>query len=205
MILLYAATIDLDCFAVRLTLGIAGLDYRQEPVDVFPAVDAESRRYLALSRERRLPILVADERATSGLVPVLRRIATELAPTAGLWPDTHVCAAEPWLDYAATQLRAVHAARDAGLTGPGMTQAQLAAARRALLVLDDHLTARRLRGHRWISDTGPTIADLALYPAAALVRDLGLEPGEFPAVRAWCRDVRLLAPSVAMPGILDPL
>jgi glutathione S-transferase len=48
-------------------------------------------------------------------------------------------------------------------------------------------------------------ADLALYPAVALSRDVGLEHDEFPALRHWLRAVRASAPDVRMPGVLDPI
>jgi glutathione S-transferase len=200
---LYCAAMDADSFGARLLLGILGVDHLQVPVDVFPATDPVSRRHLDLASNGAVPFLQYDGEVIEGLVAVLRFIAGELDPTGrfrSLDPD-----AESWLAFSAHELRAAMRARHDSMFGDGPDTADVAAARAALLIMEDHLTARRLAGQSWVAGSAPTIADLALYPAVALIRDFGLEHHEFPALRSWARDVRMLAPQVSMPGILDPI
>jgi len=49
----------------------------------------------------------------------------------------------------------------------------------------------------------PSIADLALFPPAALSRDWGLSHDGLPKQRRWMRHVRDLPGFVRMPGIPD--
>jgi glutathione S-transferase len=200
---LYCAAMDADSFGARLLLGILGIDHVQVPVDVFPATDPVSRKHLSLTTNGALPFLQHDGQVVEGLMPVLRFIGRELDPEAGFRSVNPE--AESWLIFAADDLRAAIRARHDSMFGDGPDAADVAAARAALLILEDHLTARRLAGLCWVAGSAPTIADIALYPAIALIRDFGLEHHEFPALRTWLRDVRMLAPQVSMPGILDPI
>lgn len=189
MIRLYAATIDADCFAARLLLAILGVEYETVAVDAYLGVDAGSREILA-----------------AGPLPVLQDLPTRVA---GLWPTLeHLAAAYRTALLAPPHpesLALVKRLRADTLAGELPTDDDLAQARRALLALEDDVTLRRLTGWRFLAGPDPTIADLALYPAVALSRDLGLEHDEFPALRHWLRDVRALAPGVHMPGVLDPV
>jgi glutathione S-transferase len=191
VITLYCATIDADCLAARLLLDILGLEYETVPVDAYPGRDAASRTVLGYGP---LPVLREGAVTVAGLRPVLAHLARG-QPEAGT----------RWLDFACGELAAVRVLRDRALAGDLPAAAALDDARRTLLVLEDAMTERRLRGARWFSGAGPGLADLALYPAVALSRDIDLEHDEFPALRHWLRDVRALAPAVRMPGILDPL
>jgi glutathione S-transferase len=200
---LYCAAMDADSFSARLLMGILGIDHLQVPVDIFPATDPVSRQHLDLAPDGALPFLQHDEHVAAGLRAVLLYIAGDLDSTGrfrAAEPDS-----ESWLVFAAQDLRAAGRARRDAMFGAGPDAEDVAAARAALLILEDHLTARRLSGLCWVAGNSPTIADIALYPAVALIRDFGLEHHEFPALRAWLRDVRMLAPQVSMPGILDPI
>jgi glutathione S-transferase len=188
-VILYCATIDADCFAARLLLAVLGREYEAVAVDAYPGLDQLSRQVL---KAGPLPILEDDGKLFAGLRAVFEHLATP----------------SPWLDFACDDLTGLKNLRQQSLAGDLPTEAELSEARRTLLVLEDELTVVRLRGRRWFSDVAPgedPAADLALYPAVALSRDVGLEHDEFPALRHWLRDVRALAPAVHMPGVLDPI
>jgi glutathione S-transferase len=200
---LYCATIDADSLAVRILLALRAIRYNHVVIDSFPGTDADSRRHLDLAPGSDLPILQLGASTSGGLDAVLRAIA---AMPAGLSIGHDGPDVRRWLDFATGPLRAATRARQAALLGDGATQADILHARSAILAIEDELALRRLDGRLWITDdrSGPTIADLAIYPAVALCRDFGLEHHEFPAIRQWLRRIHLLAPTVAMPGILDP-
>ncbi len=63
------------------------------------------------------------------------------------------------------------------------------------------MTRREFAGHSWFAADGPTIADIALFPAIALSRDFGIDHDEFPALRRWMRRVRAVPGFITMPGI----
>jgi glutathione S-transferase len=218
---LYCATIDADCLAARLLLGALSLPYRETVVDVLPGTDVLSRQVLTRAPGRSLPLLQLGDQLIGGLVPVLLALAEAFDPE-GRQLEQPADGAH-WLEFAVGPLRAASRARTSALSehsggsgsGPGSAAdgdadaaEGLVPAREALLAVEDSLATRRLRAQRWIAGDQPrrpSLADFALYPAIALSRDFGLEHHEFPAIRRWLRDVRLLAPTVAMPGILDPI
>lgn len=215
---LYCATVDADCLAARLLLGALDVSYREIVVDVLPGTDVESRRVLAEVPGRSLPLLRLGEGLVGDLIPVLTAIAAAFDPE-GRRLDRSV-AATHWLEFAIGPLRAANRARSSAMSdgsdpesdeecpAKSYRDSDSDTARQAMLVVEDTLASRWLRSQRWIAgdhSTRPTLADFALYPAIALSRDFGLEHHEFPAIRRWLRDVRMLAPHVAMPGILDPI
>jgi glutathione S-transferase len=54
-----------------------------------------------------------------------------------------------------------------------------------------------------VAGAGPTIADVAVFPAIALSRDAEIEHDEYPALRRFIRRFRALPGFVTMPGIPD--
>jgi glutathione S-transferase len=185
------ATIDLGCLAVRMLLDVLGVGYDRLPVDVYPGGDPGP-----------WPTLVDGTGVITGRTAILRHLAASHDPT-GSWvggPEV-----DRWLAYADGELAVVDRCRGASLLGPGADLDDRRQARRALIVLEDRLCVLQFSGAEWFAGHGPTIADIALYPEVALSRDIGIEHAEFPALRHWLRRVRGLAPTVSMPGILDPI
>lgn len=54
---------------------------------------------------------------------------------------------------------------------------------------------RRLAGHDWLTDAGPTVADLALFAYTHVADEGGFDLARWPGVRAW------VARLAALPGI----
>ena len=74
------------------------------------------------------------------------------------------------------------------------------AARAVVQSLDD-LLASHTTNEAWVAADRPTVADLALFPAAALSRDIGIDHDRYPALRSWIRRIKQLPGFVEMPGI----
>ena len=109
-----------------------------------------------------------------------------------------------WLMFSAGDLAVTASARGLALfDAPGDEAALRAGAREVLRIMDDHLTARGFVGGDWFAGAGPTVADIALFPAFALSRDFGIDHDEYPALRRWARRFRALPGFLTMPGIPD--
>jgi glutathione S-transferase len=54
---------------------------------------------------------------------------------------------------------------------------------------------RRLAGHEWLTDSGPTIADLALFAYTHVAHEGGFDLADYSGVAAW------VARLAALPGI----
>ena len=63
------------------------------------------------------------------------------------------------------------------------------------------LLEQRLAGHEWLAAGGPTIADIACMPYAALSHMGEIPLDDFPSVRAWIDRIRALPGFIAMEGI----
>lgn len=55
----------------------------------------------------------------------------------------------------------------------------------------------------WMVGTLPTIADIALYPYIALVREGYWDFSPYPGVRAWLGRIRALPGYIGMPGLYE--
>ena len=86
---------------------------------------------------------------------------------------------------------------------PGDLDALRAQARRALRLVDDHLTLQGFKGLGFVAGPDVTLADLMLFPPFALSRDFGIDHDAFPALRNWARRVRTTKGFSTMPGIPD--
>ncbi len=55
---------------------------------------------------------------------------------------------------------------------------------------------QRLAQHAWLTDTGPTVADLALFAYTHVADEGGFDLARWPGVQAW------VARLTALPGIV---
>ena len=55
---------------------------------------------------------------------------------------------------------------------------------------------RRLAGHDWLTDAGPTVADLALFAYTHVADEGGFILADYPGVAAW------VARLAALPGVV---
>jgi glutathione S-transferase len=110
---------------------------------------------------------------------------------------------EDWLFFAAREMWAAREARQAALFPETAAQPSIAAARRALDLMEDHMTERALAGVAWFVGAAPSLADIALLPGFALSRDWGQDHEPLPKLRRWSSKMRALPGFVTMPGIPD--
>ena len=208
MIRLHDHPLAADGFKVRQLLAWLGLAHETVPVDMHPGREHESPVYrAAFSRAGRVPVLDDDGLRLDDAQAILVHLATRHDPARRWLPaDARAQGAiAPWLGVAdklaasAGALRAHHAF--------GMAADVAACEARAwplLQRLDDHLAERASDGAPWLAADGPTIADLACFPDAALAPEAGLALDAFPDLRRWIRDLRHLPGFIGMPGILLP-
>jgi len=196
---LYGHALSGNTHKVRLLLSILGLAYEEVGVDI-PAGAHKAPAYLAVNPLGQVPLL-ADEDGTAvrDSQAILIYLAARYGGTAW-WP------ADPrgqgwvaqWLSFAANEMQhGPNLARLHHLLGvPVDLPVVQARAREALGQLDRHLD-----GRAWLELDGPTIADLACFPYAALAPEGGVPLDPYPHVRAWSGRVRALPGFVPMPGL----
>lgn len=201
---LYDDELDEDCYRVRLFLSLLGLPARRIVVDVVPGGQQDSPGFRVISPAGLLPVLRIEGQVVCGAGAALLALAHGRE---GWLPEGRGDFAQVahWLHFAAGPLRATLLMRRASLfAGVGDEQsAARRAAVAALRIMEDHLSHRRLDGGIWFVGAAPTVADVALFPAAALCRDWGEDYAAWPALRRWVRAVRALPGFVTMPGIPD--
>ncbi|WP_349368739.1 glutathione S-transferase [Salinarimonas sp.] len=196
--------ISADCYRARLLAGALGLAYARVPVDVIPGRETEAPAFRALSPAGALPVLVDGDLVLCEIGAILVHLAERHDP-AGLWlprePARRARALER-LVFALGPLRACDAAREAALfETPQPLADPPAAARAALRTLESLLARQALAGEPFLVDGGPTLADLAAFPAAALAIDWGEDLALLPKTRLWTRRVRALPGFVTTPGV----
>ena len=204
MITLYDFEMDDGCYKVRLLLALLGLDGRKIAVDMLPGAEQKRPPLLLLNPLGTLPILTDGDLVLHEAEAIMTYLARRY-DEAGTWlPDAPALFGQVmmWLSFAMGPLRSASAARlQALFDQPGGDR--VLAAQDGFRVMDDHMTAREFAGGAWFVGEGPTLADIALFPAIALSRDCGIEHEAYPALRRWMRRVRALPGFITMPGIPD--
>ena len=195
-----------DAYKVRLLLALLGLDFERATVGILPGDGADEPAYRMLNPAGSVPTLVDGEVVLTRPEAMLVHLAERYDP-AGTWlpADPAVRARVfDWLVFAAGDLGAAEDARLASMLGlaPRRTDA-FAAARRAFRVLEGHLVRRHLDGRAFFAGDGPTIADVAIFPAVALAADFGLGMDEFPRLLVWARLIHGLDGFVTAPGVRE--
>jgi glutathione S-transferase len=204
--LLYGHALSEESYKVRLLLGFLGVPYRTRTVDFYPGREHEEAAFRAINPVGDLPVLADGDLVLRDAEAILAYLARKHdGPGRWLPADAEAMGQVlSWLGFARSHLRALSEARGvAMLEFPGDLPALVTEARRAFRILDDHMTHREFAGGLWLAAEGPTIADVAAFPAIALSRDAGIEHDEFPALRRFIRRFRALPGFVTMPGVPD--
>lgn len=203
-LVLHEWEISADCYRARLLLGVLGLAYERVPVDVIPGGETATPSFRALSPAGALPVLVDDDLVLSEMGAILIHLAERHDP-AGLWLPREPARRARVLErlfFVVGPLRACDSAREAALfETPQPLADPPAAAGAALRLLESVLARQALVGEPFLVDGGPTLADLAAFPAAALAIDWGEDLALLPKTRLWTRRVRALPGFVTTPGV----
>lgn len=196
---LYDMTLSGNCYKVRLFLGLIGQTAEVVAVDLR---NGEQRQpaFLAMNPRGQVPFLEDRDVRLADSQAILVYLARRYAESSWYSPDA-VAEARivSWLSFAANEMQHGPAtARVGRLFGRPIDEA-LANSRAltAMAVLEQQLAS-----HDWLAETAtPTIADVAVYPYAALAGDGGIDLAPYPAVRAWCSRIRQLPGYLGMPGL----
>jgi glutathione S-transferase len=196
---LYDLTLSGNCYKARLFLGLIGQTAELVPVNLLQ-VEHKQPPFLSINPRGQVPVLedgdirLADSQAI--LVYLARRYADE-----AWYPQDALTQARivGWLSFAANEMHHGPATARAGRLFRRPIDEALTADRAvaALQLLEQHFAE-----HPWLAETAaPTIADIAVYPYAALAGEGGIDLDPYPATRAWCARVRELSGYIGMPGL----
>ncbi len=200
---LYDFELDDQCYKVRLLLGLLGLDCVRVAVDMLPGGEQTRPPLSLLNPLGTLPILVDGALVLREAEPILVYLARSHDAQAGWLPQTAapLASVTMWLHFAISALGPVSRARQHAIFGQSDPAEATGGAERAFRIMEDHMTRRGLEDAAWFVGDGPTLAEIALFPAIALSRDVGIDHEAYPALRRWMRRVRMLPGFVGMPGI----
>ncbi len=205
-LVLHNFELDENSYRVRLALATLGLEYETVAVNMFPGQEHRRLPMLTVSPAGTMPVLTDADLVLSGTGAILLYLAKVYDASGALLPTYAKGFGEvvKWVGFAETTLAAAVDARlNALFETPGDASVLKAAARRALRIMDDAMTARQFDGREWFVCDAATLADIALFPSFALSRDYGVDHDEFPALRRWSRRFRAIKGFRTMPGIPD--
>lgn len=209
MPLLYNFDLDDQCYRVRLTASILAIDLDIESVNAFPGRQHLAAPYVLVNPIGRLPALAHNDR-TFKQVSAIQLYLNSLSDVEGLVPDEPeaYCAMMDWLIFADRDLSCVSSARAISLMDVSQNNDDdlrffRSQARRMFRIMEDHLSEQRLFNHQYFIGSELSLADIALFPAFALSRDINIDHDEYPALRTWMRKIRSVDGFITMPGIPD--
>ena len=196
---LHDFTLSGNCYKVRLFLSLLGREAELLPVDLRGGAHKRPE-FLALNPRGQVPVLVDEGQALYDSQAILVYLAGRYAndawyPRDALGQARVAC----WLSFAANE--AAHGPGKARLHVlfrlPGDLEEAQRRAVQVLELLDGHLAR-----HAWLAETPtPTIADVAVYPYAALAGDGGLDLAPYANLNAWFARIRALPGYIGMPGL----
>lgn len=196
---LYDAALSGNCHKVRLMLSLLGLDYEKVPVNL-QKQDQKTPSHMARHPLGKVPALEDGDVTIWDSQAILVYLARKYDKSGKWLPSDPVGQAQvtQWLSVAVNEMFAGCALSRAivKLGRAGDLNAAQTLARSTLKVLDDHLST-----HDWLVGSGPTIADVAIYPYAGLCREGNIDVDSFRSVCAWLKRVEALPGYVGMPGL----
>ena len=198
MITVHGFAISGNCWKATTILRLTGHDFRWMETDS-NAGGTRTAEFLALNPNGKIPVVVLDDGTVlteSGAILCHFAEGTAWLPPPGL-PRTRVM---EWLFFEqyshepaiAVARNIITYLKQADRHAERLAQCQQAGAR-ALGVME-----RRLAGHPWLTDAGPTIADIALVAYTQAADEGGCDLARWPGVRRWVNA------TLALPGI-EPL
>jgi len=199
---LYDTAVSGNCYKARLLLSL--LDIKYECVAVNLAnMEQKTAEFIAMNPLGKVPVLDDEGTIMRDSQAILIYLAGK-ADAEQWWPRNSVEQANimQWLSYAANEMFNGCAIARAAIKfkRPFNYEAAQKIALAAFDLLEQHLT-----DHEWLALDHPTIADIAIYPYAALVWEGNISLTPYPAVRAWFRRIESLPGYVPMEGLPGPV
>jgi glutathione S-transferase len=194
------------CYQVRLLLGFLGIAAERIPIEIYPAREHRSPRFLAISPRGELPAIDDDGLILSEVQAILVYLASKYDALGRWYPRDHadlLGSIQQWLSVAAELDRTLSVARlGEEHSDDGCLESAHSAGHTLLRVLDQQLWFAEQTGEGWLcSTTYPTIADIACFPAVMLSEEGGVSRLPYPAIRRWTDRVKRVPHFRLMPGI----
>jgi glutathione S-transferase len=195
MVTVYGYPYSGNCWKVTTILGLAGVPFRWVDVDS-NAGETHTAAFLAMNPNGKVPIVVLEDGAViTESCAILCHFAegTRFMPPPGLartrvleWLFFEQYSHEPYIAVARNIITYLK---------QGEAQAARVAEcqRRGALALD--VMERRLAARPWLTDEGPTAADIALCGYTQAADEGGFDLALWPGVRDWVARV------LALPGV----
>ena len=192
MITVYGMAVSGNCWKAAQILRLTGHEFRWVEVDANRG-ETRSAQFLERNPIGKVPAVeLADGTMLVESGAILAHFAegTSWLPAPGLartrvfeWLFFEQYSHEPYIAVARNIISHLKTAADNAAL---LEQCRMKGAR-ALDVME-----HRLRGHEWLTDSGPTIADLALFAYTHVADEGDFNLASWPAVRAWLGRVRAL-------------
>jgi glutathione S-transferase len=196
MLTLYDFTRSGNAYKARLMLSLLGLGYERRTVDLTKRQQMEPW-FLALNPLHQLPVLDDDGHVVRDSSAILVYLGAKHG--AGTWYPTDpagLAEVQQWLSYGANEM--LHKMAYARAIALGLRPGDLGEAQKGARELLAYLEAS-LNGRSWLTSARATIADIAVYPYAAMITQAGVDLEPFPALRAWLARIEALPGYVAFP------
>ncbi len=199
MITIYGMAVSGNCWKASQILRLTGRPFRWIETDTQKG-DTRTEAFLALNPQAEVPVVVlADGTVITQSNAILAHFAegTDWLPPPGL-ARTRVLQWLFWEQYSHEPYIAV-ARNLITYRGQRHSQAERLAqcAERGAKALG--VMEQRLSGHDWLTDAGPTIADLALFAYTHVAGEGEFDLARTPAVSAWLARVRAIPGIVTLP------
>lgn len=189
MLKLYDVPLSGNCHKVRLMLSLLGVEYEKITVDM-PNGAHKRPEYLAINPLGKVPSIEDDGTVLWDSQAILVYLASKYGST-DWYPDDAVGRGEvqKWLALAANEMFNGPAVARAIIIfkRPGDHDAPKAAAEATLSVVDGWLKDRD-----WLACDRPTVADIAVYPYAAMAWEGHVDMDAYPSLNAWIKRVEAL-------------
>lgn len=195
-----------DAYAVRLLAALIGIELDLVTVALLPGEGRNDPAFRAINPAATVPTLVDGDVVLARPTAILAHLALTRDPSGTWFPAAPAARARTldWLAFAAGPLGAAEEARLASVFGRlSALKAPAASARAAFRVLEGHLGRRRAEGRSFLAADHATIADIAVFPAVALIADIGLSRDEFPELAIWERHIHALPGFITMSGVRE--
>jgi len=194
-----------NCYKIKLTAALLGLPLATRQYDITKGETRTTEFLSQVNANGRIPVLEIGDGDAARFLPESNAACWYLADGSDLIPADRFSRADMlrWMFFeqynhepnVATLRFWLSIIGEAGLSDAqrGQIAAKRAGGEAALRLMNDHLAT-----HDWFTDSGPTLADVALYAYTHVSEEGGFRLGDYPAVSAWLARVAALPGYIAM-------